>query len=95
MTSTLVQSAARAVGNRYAVDEHAFNPPRARVPAGTTLRFINSGDITHTVTAQDASWTTGPLRRGQSGNVRLERAGTFTYHCEDHPWAMGQITVEP
>ena len=95
MTSTLVQSAERGVGNRYAVDEHAFNPPRVRVPAGTTVTFVNSGDITHTVTAQDASWTTGPLLRAQSGYVRLERAGTFTYHCEDHPWAMGQITVEP
>ena len=33
MTSTLVQSAERGVGNRFAVDEHAFNPPRVRVPA--------------------------------------------------------------
>ena len=95
MTSTLVRSAERGVGFRYAVDEHAFNPPRARVPVGTTVTFVNSGDITHTVSAQDASWTTGPLRRAQSGYVRMERAGTFTYHCEDHPWAMGQITVEP
>ena len=95
MTSTLVRSAERGVGFRYAVDEHAFNPPRARVGAGTIVTFVNSGDITHTITAQDASWTTGPLLRAQSGYVRMERAGTFTYHCEDHPWAMGQITVEP
>ena len=22
-------------------------------------------------------------------------AGTFLYHCTDHSWAIGQITVEP
>jgi outer membrane protein assembly factor BamB/plastocyanin len=95
MTSTLVRSAERGVGLRYAVDEHAFSPPLARVGVGTVVTFVNSGGITHTITAQDASWTTGPLLRAQSGYVLIERAGTFTYHCEDHPWAMGQITVEP
>ena len=95
MTSTLVQSAERGVGFRYAVDEHAFNPPRARVKVGTIVTFVNSGDITHTISAMDASWTTGSLLRAQSGYTRMERAGEFTYHCEDHPWAMGQIIVEP
>ena len=95
MTSAMVQSAERGVGLRYAVDEHAFNPARAQVRVGATVTFVNSGDITHTVTAMDASWTTGPLLRAQSGYVRMDRAGEFTYQCEDHPWAMGQIVVEP
>ena len=95
MTSTLVQSADRGVGLRYAVDEHAFSPPRARVGIGTTVSFVNSGNIRHTVSAQESSWTTGRLLRGQSGYIRMDQLGTFTYYCEDHPWAMGQITVEP
>ena len=95
MTSTLVQSAERGVGLRYAVDEHAFSPARVRVKAGTIVTFVNSGDITHTVSAMDATWSTGPLLRAQSGYVRMDRTGTHTYQCEDHPWAMGQITVEP
>ena len=95
MTSTLVSSAERGVGLRYAVDEHAFSPPQARVRVGTVVTFVNSGDITHTITAQNATWTTGLLKRAESGYVRMEQVGTHTYHCEDHPWAMGQITVEP
>jgi quinohemoprotein ethanol dehydrogenase len=95
MTSTLVQSADRGVGLRYAVDEHAFSPPRVRVGVGTIVSFINSGNIRHTVSAQDASWTTGQLLRGQSSHIRMDQVGTFTYSCEDHPWAMGRITVEP
>jgi alcohol dehydrogenase (cytochrome c) len=93
-TATLVPSADRGVGSRYAFDEHAFNPVRARVKAGTTVAFINNGVMTHTVTAQDAAWTTGPLTIGETGYVRFDKPGTFTYICKDHPWAIGQLTVE-
>ena len=82
------------VGLRYAVDEHAFNPSRASVKAGTILTFVNSGMMTHTVSAHDASWSTGPLKLAESGYVRFD-VRVYTYHCEDHPWAMGQITVVP
>ncbi len=37
----------------------------------------------------------GRVAAVQSGYVRMEQPGTFTCHCEDHPWAMGQIQVEP
>jgi plastocyanin len=40
-------------------------------------------------------WTSGTLKEAESGYVRFENAGTFTYHCEEHPWAMGQVFVDP
>ena len=95
MTTTLVQSAERGVGFRYAVDEYAFNPPQIRVPAGTVVTFVNSGSLTRTISATDASWTTGTLKEAESGYVRFDTPGTFTYHCEEHPWAMGQVFVDP
>ena len=95
MTSALVQSAERGVGFRYAVDEHAFTPSQIRVPAGTVVTFVNSGALTHTITSKDASWTTGTLKEAESGYVRFENVGTFTYECEEHPWAMGQVFVDP
>ena len=95
MTSSLVRSPERGVGLRYAVDEHAFSPAHARVKLGSRLRFVNSGREAHTVTALDRSWSTGTLNMAESGSVRLDQPGAYTYHCENHPWAMGQITVEP
>jgi len=95
MTSTLVQGADRGVGLRYAVDEHAFNPPQIRVPVGSVVSWVNSGALTHTITSKDASWTTGSLKEAETGHVRFEIAGTFTYECEEHPWAMGQVFVDP
>ena len=93
-TTSLVQSAERGVGNRYAVDEHAFNPSQVRVPVGTIVTFINSGALTHTVSGTDGSWTAGTLIEAQSGYVSFDTAGTYTYRCEEHPWAMGQVFVE-
>ena len=94
-TSTLVQSAERGVGLRYAVDEHAFNPSQIRVSAGSIVTFVNSGRITHTIAATDDSWSTGPLLMAQSGYVTFDEPGTHTYQCEEHPWAMGQGFVDP
>jgi plastocyanin len=93
-TATLVQSADRGVGRRYAVDEHAFNPVRARVKAGTYVTFMNNGQITHTLTAADGSWTTGAMKSAESAYVKFDKAGTFRYSCKEHPWAIGELTVQ-
>ena len=65
------------------------------VKAGTIVTFVNSGMMTHTVSAHGASWSTGPLKLAESGYVRFDELGVYTYHCEDHPCVMGQITVVP
>ena len=92
-TATLVASADRGVGRRFAVDEHAFNPWNGSVKAGTLVTFINNGLISHTVVAQDGSWSTEPLTIGRSGYVKFDKPGTYRYFCQEHPWATGQITV--
>ena len=95
-TATLLENPRGSVGGRrYAFDEHNFNPVRARVTAGARVRFTNNGKMTHTVAARDGSWSTGPLAPGMWAFVTFDRPGTFLYHCEDHPWAVGEITVDP
>ena len=94
-TSTLVPSAKRGVGLRYAVDEHAFNPSQIQVARGTLVTFVNSGRLSHTIAAIDGTWTTGRLVTAQSGYVTFDSPGTTRYHCVDHPWAMGEVTVTP
>ena len=95
-TATLLENPRGSVGGRrYAFDEHNFNPVRARVAAGTRVRFTNNGELSHTVAARDGSWSTGPLAPGTWGFVTFDTPGTFLYHCEEHPWAVGEITVDP
>ena len=82
-------------GSHYLGDEYEFNPYRARVKAGTAVRWRNNGTVTHTIVAVDGSWTTGPLHPLDIGIVKFDKPGTYTYICKDHPWVYGQIIVEP
>ena len=92
--ATLVQSADRGVGSRYAIDEHTFNPIRARVKADRWLTFVNNGSEAHTIAALDGSFTVQTLKTAESDSVKLLRLGTVRYACKEHPWAVGELTVE-
>jgi plastocyanin len=94
-TASLATSVVLTAGHKYAVDEFTFKPTRARVRVGTRVTWINNGRMVHTLTAQDGSWTTGPMNPGQEGYVSFDKPGTFMYSCKEHPWSLGQIIVEP
>ena len=79
----------------FGMDEHRFNPVRALVAAGTSVRFLNNGDLSHTIAARDGSWTTETVEPGMEVTVSLDGGGIFLYHCTEHPWAIGEITVQP
>ena len=93
-TATLVPSADRGVGRRFAVDEHAFNPVRARVRAGTWFSFVNNGQVPHTIAALDGAWTAGTLKMAETGYVKIDKPATYRYACKEHPWAVGELTIE-
>lgn len=93
-TATLVRSADRGVGARYAVDEHAFNPIRAQAKADRWITFVNNGALTHTIAAVDGSFNTGRLKTAESISVKLSKPGTYRYACKEHPWAIGELIVE-
>ena len=94
-TATLIEGVRGMVGGtRYGFDEHRFNPVLALVTRGARVQFVNNGQVAHTIAARDGSWSTGPIDPAMSAYVTLEAAGTFLYHCTDHPWAIGQVTVE-
>ena len=63
--------------------------------AGTRVRFVNNGTVEHTIEAQGGSWTTGGIEPGLFEYVAFDAPGTFRFHCADHPWALGEITVVP
>jgi alcohol dehydrogenase (cytochrome c) len=85
-----------ATGRRYEwKSEHAVSPVRAQAALGTAVTWVNNGSLTHTIVAQDRSWTTGPIRPGASASVTFNKTGTFAYICADHPWSISQLIVEP
>ncbi len=70
-------------------------PDSITVPVGRQVVWTNADAVPHTVTADDRSWTSGPLDPGKSFAMTFSRAGTFSYHCDFHPAMTGVVVVTP
>jgi plastocyanin len=78
------------------VHDFAFSPTPLTVPLGTTVTVTNTGASTHTWSSDpgDAQqWNSGDVAPGTSFSVTFTHAGTFTYHCNIHPFMTGTIVV--
>jgi alcohol dehydrogenase (cytochrome c) len=88
-------TAAPVATNKIQIVDYGYNPNRITIPAGTSVTFTNSGNETHTATAIDGSWDTGPLANGATATVEFDTPGTYTFNCTPHPFMIGQIVVTP
>ena len=80
---------------RCKIVDFEFTPPDITVAAGTEVTFTNDDTSPHTATADDDSFDTGKLDDGgDSGSVKLDEPGTYSYFCEFHPTMKGTIEVE-
>ena len=75
-------------------NDYDVNPSRIHVKAGTPVTWTNKSTLSHTIVARDGSWTTGAIQPGASGTATIAKAGTYEYICKDHPWSIGQLTVD-
>jgi plastocyanin len=75
------------------VEDFLFRPARLEVAAGTTIVWINNGQVIHTVTAEDGSFESGPIEPGGQRSMTFSRRGTFPFHCTPHPFMRGVIAV--
>lgn len=70
----------------------AFKPATLKVNRGASVAFANSSDVAHTATG--AGFDTKRIAPGKSATVRLNKRGTFAYHCKIHPFMKGKVVVE-
>jgi plastocyanin len=73
------------------IQDGYFDPAHIVVAPGTTVRWVNEGDLPHHVTADNGLFDSGPLYPGDSFRVTFEGQGTVTYHCS--PQMAGSVTV--
>ena len=73
-----------------------YSPQTLTVVIGinSTVTWINSDDVPHTVTANDGSFDSGNLDAGQSWSHAFTVPGTYAYYCAYHPWMKGTIVVK-
>jgi plastocyanin len=76
-------------------EEHFFMPMRTRVTAGSVVTWTNKGSIAHGAEAQDGSWRTDLVTPGDTSSLTFDRPGVYTHACPAHPWAIGELVVQP
>ena len=61
------------------------------VLVGQLIRFTNQDGSSHTATSD--AFDTGTIAGGQSVELVIDQAGTYTYFCLFHDGMTGTITV--
>lgn len=88
-----------SVGAIVAIREFRFVPDTIRVPAGTTITWINCeedfADEPHTTTSVGGEgWRSELLSPGDLYQRRFDQPGTYSYFCEPHSFMTATVIVE-
>jgi plastocyanin len=86
--------AAAAEAPRISIAQFQFGPKTVTVPVGTTVTWVNRDDDAHTVTADDGSFTSAGLDRGEQFSHQFTAPGTYAYHCALHPHMTARVIVK-
>jgi plastocyanin len=77
----------------------AFSPASKTIAVGTTIKWTNKDNTTHTVTSGSPGSATGLFDSGDLGqngefSFTFSQAGTFSYFCKYHSNMIGTIVVQ-
>ena len=87
------QIAHAASGTTVTIADFSFTPATITIHVGDTVTWTNHGPSAHTATADNGSFNTGMLQKGQSASHTFTTAGTVTYICSIHPFMHGTVVV--
>lgn len=76
------------------ITDFEFTPATITVNEGDTVTWTNKGPTLHTATAEDGSFDTGNLDKGEKGSATFTSAGTIPYICTPHPFMKGKVVVK-
>jgi plastocyanin len=80
---------------KVTISGFAFGPASITVKTGQTVTWTNQDNAAHTVVADDNSWASPNIAKGESYTHTFTSAGTFTYHCSIHPTMKATVVVSP
>jgi plastocyanin len=86
-------TATAAASGSVRISDFEFGPSTININAGDSVTWNNRGPTNHTATANDGSFDSGNLNRGQSYTKRFDSAGTYSYICTPHPFMTGRVVV--
>lgn len=75
------------------IENSNYLPPSLTVPAGTTVRWINRDEETHTVTSTTGLFGSAGLDLKEEYSHTFTAPGVYPYTCDLHPHMRGTIVV--
>jgi len=86
---------AGASGDAVAIEDFEFGPEELTVEAGTTVRWTNDDDATHSVQASEGEeFESDDLAQGDTFEHQYAEAGEYPYDCGIHSYMRGTVVVE-
>lgn len=82
--------------NAVTIQNYAFAAKDIKVKVGATVTWTNQDDVSHTITADTASAdapSSQLISKGKTYSFTFKKAGTYSYHCNLHPYMKGTVTV--
>ena len=73
---------------------YSFSPTKLTIKVGTTVIWKDVSSAPHTVTSDDGTtFDSGTVPVGGSFHFIFKTAGSFSYHCNIHPYMKATIVV--
>ncbi len=90
-----VPAVALAHGVTVNVGHNRISPAEVTISAGGIVHFHNHDEMPggHTIVADDGSFESPGLAKGEDWHHTFPEPGTYTYHIKEHPTATGKIVV--
>jgi plastocyanin len=76
------------------IQDGKFLPTTLTISVGTTVRWINRDEETHTVTSDTGLFGSRGLDLGEEFTYTFAAPGQYPYTCDLHPTMQGTITVK-
>jgi LPXTG-motif cell wall-anchored protein len=86
--------AVAAASGSVTIADFSFAPATITINQGDTVTWNNNGPTPHSATANNGSFDTGILKKGQSGSHTFNQAGAFSYFCKPHPFMNASVVVQ-
>jgi plastocyanin len=92
----LAASSALAQDLVVKVGHNRLEPAELTVAAGKSVSFVNEDEMPggHTLVADDGSFESPPLKKGETWSHVFAKPGTYGYSIKQHPTAKGRIVVQ-
>jgi len=91
-----LEASAAAVGRSadVGIKEFKFAPVSLQVPAGTTVRWTNHDEETHTITSTTGAFASAGLGSDETFAQTFTRPGAYEYFCALHPQMRARVIVK-